>query len=350
MTTNKQTLTVNVIAVPVLAAAAFTALCYFAAPLLVPLVTSLTLAYVLWPAVALLRRFKVPHLLAVAIVMLIVVLLVFTAGLIIYGEVKDFAQTVPSYWMKFQTLRTTWVQEYPVLDQLVPEQVESILDQIDVGQLSVIPKYFFKITGGVLSVAGQLTLILLLTVFMLIEQKGLTHRLRVAFGSEQEHATGEIINEISRQIAGYVWVRFITTLGLTIIFTVGLLIGGVNYAYIWGPLAGLLNLVPYVGSIVGAFPPMIIAAVEAGSFVPMIWVFAFFMIVQFLESNLITPKLVGDELNISLLAQLLATIFWGWLWGAVGILLAVPITAAIKVICDNIDSLKPIGVLLSGDR
>ena len=60
--------------------------------------------------------------------------------------------------------------------------------------------------------------------------------------------------------------------------------------------------------------------------------------------------MVGDQLNVSLLVQLLATIFWGWLWGAIGIVLAVPITAALKVICDNIDSLEPIGILLSGDK
>jgi AI-2 transport protein TqsA len=64
----------------------------------------------------------------------------------------------------------------------------------------------------------------------------------------------------------------------------------------------------------------------------------------------ITPKLLGNQLNVSLLAQLIATIFWGWLWGAIGIVLAVPITAALKVVCDNIDSLKPIGVMLSGDK
>jgi len=107
--------------------------------------------------------------------------------------------------------------------------------------------------------------------------------------------------------------------------------------------------VPYAGAYVGAIPPMIMAYVQHGSILPSIWVFVFFMVVQFVESNIIVPKMLGKQLNINLLAQLVSTIYWGWLWGAIGIVLAVPITAAIKVICDHVESLHPIGILLSGD-
>lgn len=339
------------IAVPLLALAALTALCYFAAPVLVPLVTAITLAYMLWPAIALLKRLKVPHVLAVIIVMLLLALVMFFVGMMIYGEGKDFANRLPGYWEKFQELRIGWVESYPWLSEtLLPAQAENMFDQIDVKQLSVVPAYLFKLTGGALSFFGQLILILLLTLFILIEQQGLTRRLRRAMGSETEGTTTELVAQVSRQLAGYIQVRAVTTLGLAVIFTLGLVIGGVSYAYVWGPLAALLNLIPYVGAFIGAIPPMIMAAIEAGSFMPMLWVFGFFMLVQFFESNVITPKLLGDQLNISLLAQLLATIFWGWLWGAIGIVLAVPITAALKVVCDHIEPLKPIGILLSGDK
>ncbi|MCK4857309.1 MAG: AI-2E family transporter [candidate division Zixibacteria bacterium] len=348
---DSKAITINMIAVPLLAVVALTALCYFASPILVPLVTAVTLAYVLWPLVAFLKRIKVPHLVAVIIVMLLAILLLFFVGMLIYGEAKDFAVKLPGYWERFQELRSHWMTQYPeVSEWLVPAQAESIFNQIDVKQLTVVPQYLFRLTGGLFSFLGQATLILLLTLFMLVEQQGLTRRLRRAFGSDKEGATNQIVTEISQQIAGYIWVRAVTTIGLAIIFTVGLLILGVDYAYIWGPLAALLNLIPYIGAFIGAIPPMIVAAVGAGSFLPMLWVFIFFMAVQFVESNLVTPKLVGDQLNISLLAQLLATIFWGWLWGAIGIVLAVPITAALKVVCNNIDALKPIDILLSGDK
>lgn len=351
MLTENKAITVSVIAVPLLALVALTALCYFAAPILIPMVTAMTLAYVLWPLVSLLRRIKIPHIPAVIIVMLSFMFLLLIFGMIVYGEAKDFATQLPGYWNQFQELRTKWMSNYPLFSEtLFQKQGESLFNQIDISNFAVVPKYLLKGIGGVVSFSGQAILVLLLTLFMLVEQKGLTARLKRALGDESEGASGQLIQAISRQLAGYIWVRALTTFGLAVIFTLGLVIGGVDYPYIWGPLAALLNLIPYVGAFIGAIPPMIMAAVQASSFLPMIWVFLFFMIVQFFESNVITPKLLGNQLNISLLAQLIATIFWGWLWGAIGIILAVPITAALKVVCDNIDSLKPIGVLLSGDK
>lgn len=351
MIMENKAITVSVIAVPVLAVVALTALCYFAAPILVPLVTAMTLAYVLWPLVALLKRIKLPHVLAVVIVMLLAIVLLLVLGMVIYGEARDFATKLPGYWSKFQDLRSGWLANYPLLSEtLLQKQGDSVFNQIDVGSLAVVPKYLFKGIGGALSVFGQIVLVLLLTLFMLVEQKGLVTRLRRALGSDSEGASTQLIQAISRQLAGYIWIRAITTLGLAVVFTTGLVIGGVDYPYIWGPLAAILNLIPYVGAFIGAIPPMIMAAVQASSFLPMLWVFLFFMVVQFFESNVITPKLLGDQLNVSLLAQLIATIFWGWLWGALGIVLAIPITAALKVVCDNVDSLRPIGVLLSGDK
>jgi len=80
----------------------------------------------------------------------------------------------------------------------------------------------------------------------------------------------------------------------------------------------------------------------------MMYVGIFFLILQFLEGNIITPKLVGNRININLTSVLIATVYWGWLWGGVGIILAMPITAALMVICDHIQPLRPIGNLLEG--
>jgi predicted PurR-regulated permease PerM len=344
-------LTINAIGIPVLAVAAITALCYFAAPILVPLVTAIVLAYVLSPAVAVMRRLKLPHWLAVIVVMLLTVILIFFIGMLIYGQARDLVDNVPSYWEQIEKLHQQLLTENPWLGEIgLPAEAGDLLDQVEPGQISAASRFFFKLTGGALSFIGSMMLVLLMTLFILIEQRGLTRRLQEAFGSGSVDATSNIIRGVSQQLAGYIQVRAVTTLALAVIFTVGLIIGGVTYAWVWGPLAALLGLIPYVGAFIGAIPPMIMAAIEAGALLPMVWVFAFFMAVQFVESNLITPKMLGDHLNISLLAQLLATIFWGWLWGAIGIFLAIPITAALKVVCDNIEPLKPIGVILSGDR
>lgn len=347
---NDDGLSLNEIAIPILALSAFTALCYFAAVVLVPTVMAITLAYVLWPAIARLKRWKVPHLVAVMIVMIVAILLLSLVGLLIYDQGSEFVASVPAYWDQFQELRLQKLPNMPgFLDTLVNSNVNELLQKIDVTSLSSVPKYFFKGVGSVLSFLGQAVLVFLLTIFVLIEQPAYHRRLKNIFGAGRSKATAGMVDEVSNRIAGYIWVRFITTVALAIVFTVGLLIGGVKYAYIWGPLAAILNLVPYLGAYVGAVPPMIMALVQFNSITAVLLVLAFFMVVQFVESNIIMPRMLQGSLNISLLAQLVSTIYWGWLWGAVGIILAVPITAAIKVFCDNVESLKPVGILLSGD-
>ena len=168
------------------------------------------------------------------------------------------------------------------------------------------------------------------------------------FGKSQQEIAAGIISEINAQIRAFIYVKFWTTVVLSLIFTLGLLILGVSYPYIWGPLAGILNLIPFIGSVVGAIPPIIISVIEATNIWQPLLVLIFFTAVQVVESNVVSPKLLSNKSNLSPLAVLIATMYWGWLWGGLGVLLAVPITAALKVICDHIESLKPIGLLLSG--
>lgn len=342
-------LTINTVATPLLTVAALTALCYFAAPILVPIVTAATLTYVLWPGVAALKRLKIPHGVAVIIIMLLAICALTAIGMLIYSEAVAFSDNLPAYWEQLQQLRVEHAKELPKILEFLGQDSGTLLNGIDVTKLSAIPKFFFKGMGTVLSFLGQAILVVLLTLFMLFEQPGFRRRIVRSLGSDNVSATTNLISQISAQIAGYLWVRFVITVGLAIVFSIGLLIGGINYPYVWGPLAALLSLVPYAGAYIGAVPPMIMAYVQHGSILPSVWVFVFFMAVQFVESNIIVPKMLGRQLNINLLAQLISTIYWGWLWGAIGIVLAVPITAALKVVCDHVEALHPIGILLSGD-
>ncbi len=350
MSGENRLLTINQFAAPLLALAALTGLCYFAATVLVPIATAITLAYVLWPGVAALRRLKVPHLVAVMIIMLLATIAITAVGVVTVNEVGKFSADLPAYWEQLQQLRAEHAKDLPKFLDFLGGDTSSILSRIDPSKLSEISKFLFKGAGSILSFMGQVVMALLLALFMLIEQPGLHSRIVRSLGRDSVDAATSVIADVSTKIAGYLWVKSVTTVGLAIVFTLGLLIGGVKYPYIWGPLAAVLNLVPYAGAYVGAIPPMIMAYIQHGTFVSSVWVFVFFMAVQFVESNIVSPKLFGKQLNINLLAQLISTIYWGWLWGALGIVLAVPITAALKVFCDHVEALHPIGILLSGDK
>lgn len=348
---NNEGLSLNEIAIPILALAAFTALCYFAAVVLVPVITSIALAYALWPAVAQLNRWRFPHLLSVIIVMLVTVVLLSLIGYLVYSQTADFVQNYPEHIERLRQLRDEKFSNLPApIDTLVDEKLTDLESNLDVSSLSHVPKYLFKGVTSVLSFLGSVSLVLLLTLFVLIEQPSYSRRLKHIFGRHRAGVTGTVVDEVSARFSKYVWARFLETIALTVIFSVGFLLFGVRYAYIWGPLAAVINLVPYVGAVAGGIPPMIMALIQYDSLTIPLLVFAFTLVVQFVESNLIMPRMFQDSLNVSLFAQLVATVYWGWLWGALGIILAVPITAAVKVFCDNVEALKPLGILLSGDK
>lgn len=340
------------IALPTLTVMAGTAFLYFSAPIMVPLVAAIAFAYVLSPVVDLLKRGKIPHVVAVLIVMLVGAVALAGAGYLIFQESVGLASEMPQYYETVKGWLVGALASYDSLQQstggILPVLDESLLENVTFTDFSGVGAYLFKGLGSVFSSVLGLALIVLLTLFLLLDQAPLRRRLALVLGGDPA-GSARIIDDINRQIRGFMLVKFVTTVALAIIFTVGLLIFDVSYAYVWGPLAGVLNLIPYIGAFIGMVPPVIVAAIQTGGITIPFWVLLFMVVVQLLESNVITPKLVGDKVNLNLLAVLLATVYWGWLWGMLGVLLAIPITAAIKVICTHIEPLKPIAILLGGD-
>lgn len=344
-------LSLQVVAMPVLALSAAAAFCYYASPIVVPLVVAASCTFILSPAVALLKKLKIPHLVAVLIVMLVAV---GAFSVILYmsvQQVQSLIADLPHYMESLTSLAVDLNESAAVIRERFPNLIPDI-ESLDLSPsaLTGASKYLFKGISSALSFVFSSFLIIFLTLFMLNDQEVLKRKLSRAFGESQEGVTKDILLEINHQLRGFLVVKFITTVALAIVFTVGLLLLKVNYAYIWGPLAAILNLIPYVGSFIGAIPPIIVAGIQTKSVMPMIWVAIFFTVVQILESNLITPKLTSDTIDLNPLAVLVASMFWGLLWGAIGVLLAIPITAAIKVICDHVESLQPIGLFLGGRR
>jgi len=343
------TITLSSVAMPVLAVSAAAAIFYYASAILIPMTIAAATAYALTPVVAFLKKIKFPHFLAVMVVMLFLLGIGVVITAIIISQVADLARDLPQYQqaaLDFFNKIKNWVGSY--LNQF-PGLFPDIKDfKFDPSYFSGAGKIFFKSIGSVTSLAFSGFLLFFLTYFMLSDYEMFVEKLKLLFGTDKRDTTSAILNQINKQLRGFITVKIGVTVGMSIVFTLGLLIMKVPYAYIWGPLAGVLNLIPYVGAIIGAIPPIAIAGITKGSFEAMIPVALLFVIVQVLESNIITPKLTSNSVDLSPLAVLLSSIIWGYLWGAIGVIIAVPITAAVKVVCDNIEPLNPIGILLGG--
>lgn len=345
----KSNLSLQSIALPFLALAAFTAFCYFASPILIPVVVAVSLAYMLSPVVFLLDRLKIPHYVSVLLVLVAAVIVVALASYLIIGQANSFILQLPHYWN--QLISFLAKIEGRLIDQGVfaPGEGPSVQD-LQLKNFTWLPQYLARGLSSLVSFVLGLVFVFFLTFFILNEYPSLKKKIIRAFGGSNEEVSEKILTEINEQISGFVVVKFYVTIALSVIFTLGFMLLGLNYAYILGPLAGVLSLVPYVGPFIGLILPLLVATIEFKAFLPVLWVFLFSQAVHQTESNLVTPKLLANKINLNPLTILVASMFWAWLWGAIGIILAVPITAAIKVVCDHVESLKPIGIILGGKK
>ena len=133
---------------------------------------------------------------------------------------------------------------------------------------------------------------------------------------------------------------------VAILDTVGLLLLGIEYAVVIGILGALLNLIPYIGSMIAVAIPMMIALVTKDSAWSAVYVLLLYYTVQLIDNNFFVPKIVASKVRINALVSIFAVLAGGALWGVPGMFLSIPLVAIIKVICDHIEPLKPIGFLL----
>jgi predicted PurR-regulated permease PerM len=145
--------------------------------------------------------------------------------------------------------------------------------------------------------------------------------------------------------------QFLISFATGILVWLALWLIGIDFAVTWGALAFLLNFIPNIGSIAASIPPIAIAFAQ---YYPDFWhptlTIVALLAIQLTMGNFISPKLMGDKLELSPVVILLSLLFWGWLWGITGALLSTPIASAIKIICQNVDALHPIAVMMATGR
>jgi len=186
-----------------------------------------------------------------------------------------------------------------------------------------------------------------LVFFMLAAKSQVVHATMQLFPSSDRTAVKEALADVTRVLRSYLMGTALV--GLIVIFASWLFFWalGLDFPFLTALVSGVCNLVPYIGAVISWVPPLLIGAAQfhtIGPFVGIVGMLTFFHIVA---ANLLVPALVGWRVRLNALALTVSLLFWGWLWGAMGLVLAIPITAVIKVICDHVESLQPVGRWLS---
>lgn len=323
---------------------AFVFTLYIAQGIIIPIVFATILAIVLHPAVNLIIRLKINRVVAIVIVMFLTFVIIAMFGTLLYSQANRFTESLPKLVDKFTEILNQiifWASGYfdisaNEITTWITNTKNELIGGAEIGQTIV----------NVGSVVALLFLIPVYVFMILFYQPLLIEFFHRLFGKSNRDKVSEIINQIKTLIQRYLIGLLFEVVIIAFLYTIGLLILGIEYALILGILGALLNLIPYLGSIIAASMPMIIAIVTKPSPWFALLVLALYIIIQFIDNNYIVPKIVASKVKINALASIIAVITFGALWGIPGMLVAIPLTAIAKLIFDHIELLQAWGFLL----
>ncbi len=350
---------------------------YFGRPILLPIVAAVLLTFLLSPPVTWLERRRLPRPVAV----LSVVLFIFTLfGLIAWQATTQLSQLVlelPKFQQnlhaKLQDLRDSGSGTLRKVGESIGQLTSEIKESVEDSQATLQnaneslttppPPTPVKVVSepttpletaqlAITSLAGPLASIGILTVlviFMLLVRQDLRDRLLRLAGTNQITLTTRTIDELGSRISRYLLQNAMINSAFGLTIGIGLWVIGVRYAALWGLLSAVLRFIPYVGVLIAAAAPIGLSIAQFPTWTQPILVVALFVIIELLIDNVIEPVVYGRGAGVAPVALLLAAMFWGWIWGPVGLVLSVPLTVSLAVLGKYVPPLEPLWILLGNE-
>jgi predicted PurR-regulated permease PerM len=349
---------------------------YFGREVLVPIALAILLSFVLSPLVRLLQKVYFPRGLAVVVVGLVAFAAIFALGALMVSQVNDLANGLPSYQStlqeKIQTLRGatagagTLERASEVLRDLGREidkpnadptgsllragaapgrPIPVELKQPDPGALQTLAALITPLMHP-LTTTG---IVVIFVIFILFQQQDLRNRLVRLAGAQDLQRTTAAIDDAGERLSRLFLTQMALNAGFGLVVGIGLSIIGVPSAPLWGMLAMILRFVPYIGALISAIFPLVLAAAVGPGWTMVLWTAALFLIVEPIAGQVIEPLVFGHSAGLSPVAVIASATFWTWLWGPIGLVLATPLTICLVVLGRHVDRLEFLEVMF-GDR
>lgn len=316
---------------------------------LLPVLFAVFLSFVFIPIVNKIHeKTKIPWALLSIFIVLVIIVIILMVTIFLSAGVSTIISEYPKYELKFRNIILKLISILPVNYDEGKGIIENLTTMFDIPGL--IQSVAVPVTTGIVAFVKSIFLILLLFLFLLLESKFNSEKIKTVF--EKRNKTNVLLmsQKIITQVVRYLSIKFFISLTTGILVYIGTLIIGLNFPIVWAFIAFVMNFIPTFGSIISVAITTIFAMMQFyPQWGPIIYVFLFMLITNFLLGNIIEPKIEGENLDLSTFVIIVCILFWGWLWGFTGMILAVPVTVIIKIICENIEYLHPIAILLSND-
>ena len=309
-----------------------------ASAILLPFLVSLFLALFSLPLLYGLKRIGLRNMLAVLVTMLLVISILVGLGVLVGGSINRFTELAPSYKSRLDDLTLSaraWFQTWGIdLSGMLTS------DRISPGAVVDLAGQFLK---GAAFILSQTVTVLLIMTFILLEAAGFPSKMKAAFGDRKGGL--ERFAKVRSDVQRYLVLKTLVSLVTGLLIGSWLWILGVDLPVLWGFLAFLMNYIPTLGSMIAAIPAVLLTIVQLGPAHALAAGIGY-VSVNVVLGYFVEPHFMGRRLGLSTLVVFLSLVFWGWVWGPVGMLLSVPLTTIVKIMLENTEDFRWLATLL----
>lgn len=317
------------------------------AGVLKPLFVAIFVAYLIYPIVDFLVRRRVPKLLAYAVTIGGIITAFYAFAQILTANVRSFLDQADRYQVRILQYESA-LNQLATRYNLVPDGERIRI--LDVFQMMPQDTLARAVGGGTtffLAFAGGVFIILVFMVFVLLEMERIPGRIDIAFGGQQRGKLLAIVEDVNRNVQRYILVKVVMSLFTAVFSILVMALFGLDFFILFGAIIFFFNFIPYVGSWVATLIPMLVGLLQFDSALSVLWLGLLLIAVQTFFGTFMEPRYHGRNLNLSPLLILVALGFWGWLWGVIGMVLAIPIMVVLRIVLEQWESTRPISVLMS---
>jgi predicted PurR-regulated permease PerM len=336
----------------VIAGAIILLFAYYAQGVVITLVLSILLAYCLDPVVEFLERWRVPRTIGSMIMVLLLCAVIGAVGYGLWSRVSDFAESWPKYSGAWRQAAASVERKISGIERDVSgapataggQAAPQSEPQHDSG---IIRNLILRSIGSMYALFLEVTFVPFLVFFMLAGKREAWHGTLQLFPASRRTQVKEMLEDLRVVLRDYVlWMTVVTMMVITF-SSLFFWVLGLEYPILTGIVSGFLNMVPYIGAVLAWLPAFMLALTKWQTIGWFLLIAGVLTGIHIFALNLIAPQLVGRRLRLNAVAITVSLLFWGWVWGGMGLLLAIPITATLRVVCDHTESWKPIGRWLS---
>jgi predicted PurR-regulated permease PerM len=357
---------VRSLALTVLAVAAAILLLKYMQSVLIPFVLAGLVFYALDPLVDRLQAMRVPRSLGAGFAIALTIGLTSLTAYSLADDALKVVEDLPAAAQKIRARLNAGPGEEPSAIEKVQDAAREIEETAAAASSAATPApngvdrvqieepifrgfdYVWWTSLGALTLVGQATLVLFLAYFLLVYDDLFKRKLVESIGTKLTHKkmTVQILNDIALQIERFLLVQIFTSLVVGVVTGLTLWAIGLTHPWVWGVAAGVFNVVPYFGPLIIAAGLAIVAFLQFGTITAALGVAGLAMVITTIEGYWLTPALMRRVAEMNRIAIFAGLLFWSWLWGVPGMLLAIPMMVVMKAVCDRIEELQPIGNML----